>query len=797
LNRSFWSGLTHHLAQVIYCPACQWWGRAIAGTTFICLGATISQRFIWEPQLKVGTTVDWDIVVPYTAKVVDVEATKRAMEVARKDVPLLYRVDAQATLRSKKKLAELISFSDRARLQVGVVPYFSTSWVSLDLQIYLRACSEKTLRQIEVSAGKLVSRSNIAPTDFRDRQVWELARLRAENQYNSFSQKLTEIRADYRRAQLSLEPVFTNGTKSILGLSEPEWQQTRSLSHKALIEILAGGLVPGLPAEMRLNRIRDRKAITASPESLIVAEVILDRALFPNLKPDHLATEQMTTQVVKSVEPQIITLAAGTILVKAGDRLGEREFAFLDTLGLTQRRLNITAISLVLVGVAGGMFVVWLAIAYGSKWLKMRLRLPDLATIAVVAIGVTITGVTLGGNLGLAALPFIPLAAAGMILGSFYGNRVATLSTLILGFWLWLGIELTATAYLPIILGAIVAAVFTNRPQTRSQLAMIGLLVAAVQAISYLILASFSGNLVTLAIIYYATGGLISSMVALGAIPYLEQLSYYPTPIRLAELANLDRPLLRRLVTEAPGTFQHTLFVANLAEAGARELGADTALVRTGTLYHDVGKTLKPEYFIENQMGQSNPHDLMDDPWHSATIIKEHVSGGLKLAQKYRLPLLLQAFIPEHQGTIAISYFYYKAKEKLPEVHEDEFRYPGPIPQSRETAIVMLADACEAALRSLGNDTSLEQSVEMVNRIFQKRWDDRQLLDSELTQSDLERLAPVFIRVWQQHNHGRIKYPALVQKLDPTGSAIPERADPTKTEFRAEVAATGKLQAPL
>ncbi|MFN6068485.1 MAG: HDIG domain-containing metalloprotein, partial [Pseudanabaena sp.] len=130
--------------------------------------------------------------------------------------------------------------------------------------------------------------------------------------------------------------------------------------------------------------------------------------------------------------------------------------------------------------------------------------------------------------------------------------------------------------------------------------------------------------------------------------PYLEHISYALTPFRLAELANLDRPLLRRLVTETPGTFQHTLFVANLAEAAARELGADTTLVRTGTLYHDIGKTLKPEYFIENQMGQTNPHDILNDPWLSAQIVKEHVSGGIKLAQKYHLPEMLQAFIPEH-----------------------------------------------------------------------------------------------------------------------------------------------------
>jgi len=215
--------------------------------------------------------------------------------------------------------------------------------------------------------------------------------------------------------------------------------------------------------------------------------------------------------------------------------------------------------------------------------------------------------------------------------------------------------------------------------------------------------------------------------------------------------------------------------VANLAEAGARELGADTALVRTGTLYHDIGKTIRPEFFIENQMGQPNPHDILDDPWRSAQIIKEHVTGGLKLAQKFHLPPILQTFIPEHQGTITISYFYHQAKNRSNEyVEESDFRYEGPIPQSRETGIVMLADACEAALRSLGSDTTEEAANQMLMRIFQARWDDGQLDDAELTQADLQKIAPVFIRVWRERNHGRIKYPDLAKKLDPTGSALPD-----------------------
>jgi putative nucleotidyltransferase with HDIG domain len=375
-------------------------------------------------------------------------------------------------------------------------------------------------------------------------------------------------------------------------------------------------------------------------------------------------------------------------------------------------------------------------------------------------------------------LVFLPLASMSLIIGSFYSSRLAILVTCLTSILLAIAISSDLLALAPIIIGSIVAAVITNRPLTRSHLAATGLLIGFLQAAVYIAIAIIAGStppvIIAITALQYASGGLISAIVALGAIPYLEHISYALTPFRLAELANLDRPLLRRLVTETPGTFQHTLFVANLAEAAARELGADTALVRTGTLYHDIGKTLRPEYFIENQMGQPNPHDILNDPWESAQIVKEHVSGGLKLAQKYHLPEMLQAFIPEHQGTITITYFYCQAQKRSQHIVESDFRYVGPIPQSRETGIVMLADACEAALRSLGTDTTLEAAKTLLMRIFQARWDDGQLKDCSLTWEDLDRIAPVFIKIWKERNHGRIKYPNLADKLDPSGSALPD-----------------------
>jgi putative nucleotidyltransferase with HDIG domain len=182
-------------------------------------------------------------------------------------------------------------------------------------------------------------------------------------------------------------------------------------------------------------------------------------------------------------------------------------------------------------------------------------------------------------------------------------------------------------------------------------------------------------------------------------------------------------------------------------------------LVRTGSLYHDVGKLHGPQWFIENQVGGENPHDRLDDPHASAGILQAHVDEGLKLARRYRLPRPLADFIPEHQGTLKMGFFLHQARERDPAVPESAFRYQGPRPRSRETAILMLADGCEAALRSLPPDTSDQQARDMVRRLIEARLIDGQLALSGLNRSELELVIRAFVRVWRRMRHRRIPYP--------------------------------------
>jgi len=242
-------------------------------------------------------------------------------------------------------------------------------------------------------------------------------------------------------------------------------------------------------------------------------------------------------------------------------------------------------------------------------------------------------------------------------------------------------------------------------------------------------------------------------------IPIFESIFGLLTKARLLELADKEKPLIRRLSIEAPGTFEHTLLICGLAEEATRMVGGDIDLIKTGALYHDVGKLHAPNWFIENQDGSKNPHDEIDDPIRSAKVLQAHVDEGLKYARKNRLPKSIANFIPEHQGTMKMGYFFHKAKEKNLNFNENDFRYKGPIPQSKETAILMLADGCEAALRAMNVNASDKEALETISKIIISRQKDGQLNDSNLSQGEIFLIKKAFLNVWKRIRHRRIQYP--------------------------------------
>ncbi len=307
--------------------------------------------------------------------------------------------------------------------------------------------------------------------------------------------------------------------------------------------------------------------------------------------------------------------------------------------------------------------------------------------------------------------------------------------------------------------------------QFRQRLVMVrvGLVVGVINVVMVLILTALAPTLerswlqLGFDVLCAFTGGLLVTAVASFALPILESLLAITTDIKLVELSNTNLPLLRRLAYEAPGTFQHSLMVANLAKEASEAVGADPVLAYAAGLYHDVGKVIRPEYFVENQRGGQNRHDKLL-PSMSALILLNHVKDGLELAREHGLPQVIQDAIGQHHGTRLIKYFYHRAMElkegDVAEVLEDKYRYTGPRPQSKVMGVLMIADAVEAASRTLTDPTPVRIRG-LIQTILDDILKDRQLEDTDLTLSDLRVVSETFLRVLANIFHQRIDYPGF------------------------------------
>ena len=258
---------------------------------------------------------------------------------------------------------------------------------------------------------------------------------------------------------------------------------------------------------------------------------------------------------------------------------------------------------------------------------------------------------------------------------------------------------------------------------------------------------------------FAASNALISPVLTYGLLIFFERLFNITTDLTLLELSNFDRPLLRELARKAPGTFNHSMTMGTIAEAAAEKIGANALLARVGAYYHDIGKIIEPQGFVENQMNSQNLHESLP-PEESAKLIVKHVNEGIDLAIQYKLPQELVDFIPMHHGTTVSTYFYEKAKNLYGDdkVKLDDYKYPGPKPNSKETAIVMLADGCESAVRSISDPDALKVE-NMINNIFNSRLKESQLDDAPITFSDISKMKEAFLSILISQHHRRIKYP--------------------------------------
>ena len=558
--------------------------------------------------------------------------------------------------------------------------------------------------------------------------------------------------------QTAVSDLSEQARTTLVGLDPARWAVVRTESARALDATLRTELRDTEADETR-TRLSGRMAGGLDEAERMLAAELIAPLVVPN---SSLSAELTTTARAKAaaeVAPVRVAIRRGEVIVRSGSPLAATDIEKIDALGLRETLPDVTSFGgwLLLAVLVVGMLLAWIWRFRPGLWHRDNV---------LILIGLLVVGATLALKLTAdrPTLPyFLPTAAIAMLLAILLDASIATIVIAIVALigGAVNGGSLEYTAY--IFLGGMAGVVAVRRGD---RLQVFVQAAVAVFVVNALVVSVFSllglHDLQGILELWFAsaTSAAGSGIATVGTFAVLGSVFGILTVFQLLELGNPSQPLLRRLLVETPGTYHHSLMVGNLAERAAESIGADPLVTRVAAYYHDVGKLSNPLAFIENQAGGDNIHDQLD-PEVSAGILKQHVADGIDLAYKARLPKALIAYIPQHHGTAIMSYFYARAKELAGPgavVDERKFRHAGPKPQSREAALIMLADGVEASVRSLASRDEAAIRA-MVGRIIEERVTDGQFDECDLTLRDLDRIREAFVGQLLGMYHTRIAYP--------------------------------------
>ena len=489
-----------------------------------------------------------------------------------------------------------------------------------------------------------------------------------------------------------------------------------------------------------------------------LATAIINTVVEPNNLVDPAGTDALREKEAAKVEP--VMYIQGQNIIDEGDIITAEIYAVLNELGYVNNSIWANLLPML-----GAVLLTGLLLAAAFMYIYFfRMKQSFRRKEALLLFTLYVLCIVLARVMAPLPYFFVPVLLFTMLIGILLDTHLAVTMNIVMT------VVCAVVCYGDIkfvvffLLTGTLAAVLAKYVVERSRVFAVGLILSAlnagaVAAVYLLFDKGYTPALLT-ALVYAVLSGLLSVILCIGTLPFWEAVFGVVTPIKLLDLTNPNSPLLRRLITEAPGTYHHSIIVANLAETAAHDIGANHVLARIGGYYHDIGKMKYPQYFAENQMGE-NPHDDMQ-AYESAEVIMEHVPNGLAMAEAYRLPKPVTDMVLQHHGTGMIKYFFVKAQKENPEetVNEADFRYHAEIPQFRESAVVMLADTVEAAVRSIiPAGKTMTETEAFVRMLIKDKLDDGQLEDSKLTIKDLDTIAKAFMRVFKGMYHERIPYP--------------------------------------
>jgi putative nucleotidyltransferase with HDIG domain len=614
----------------------------------------------------------------------------------------------------------------------------------------------------------------------------QLERLRATLSY------ITTVRADsFASAEqkisdlAALEDIHLDQetAQKILALTDARWQAVQQEAIVVLEQVMRNNIREDRIEEVRRS-VPALVSLSLPEEQTVIVAELVSGFVAPNSFFSESLTEAARERARESVAPVTVSFVQGESIVQKGQVLSTTDIEALQELQLIQQPYTwqdwTSAGALVLLST---LFL----LLYLRRKPHLTQDLRGLAVIVVLFLVMLVSGrLIVTGN---TILPYVfPLAAFSLIIASLFGAETALVFTLPLTMLFSYNLPNALNINLYYLLASFFGVFTLGAGQRISAYFWSGMAIGVAGA---LVIMAYQIPQPNVDVIAVATlmgisllNGIASPTVTLLLQFFLAQFLGMTTALQLMEISRPDHKLMQLLLRSAPGTYQHSLQVANLAEQAAEQIGADALLTRVGALYHDVGKTLNPYYFIENQVSDSlNPHDDLDPLTSSQTIIR-HVTDGLDLAEKYRLPRRIQDFIAEHHGTMVTRYQYAKAVEAANgdenQVDEEQFRYPGPRPQSRETAILMLADGSEATVRAQ-RPKDADELRAMIKKTVENRVASDQLDDTDLTLHDLDSIVESFTSTLRGIYHPRIEYPSIEKSTPVTSDSSPTVPAPKRS----------------
>lgn len=590
-----------------------------------------------------------------------------------------------------------------------------------------------------------------------------------ENQVKDLFQKIIELTSSqkdiknkvkeltsYENFSLSEHDATTLLSLNSDTLKNLQWEILDILNTVYETNIQDGNEESLLAAQQTANSEMDKLNLDSSYES-IIRNIVLSK-IEPNLFYDEEKTNEKIEEVKKSTEKVIIK--KNQIIVKEGEPVTEGQIQILKELGIidegkTGSLLVLYILTAMFVGI-----ILYLQYTYVKK--NHKAIYEDNKKLILICL-LNVSYLVLASGVKYVSPYLIPMACTPLLLSMLINHKVSLVlssyNVILLGALIEFDPQIILLAFISTILSSTILRKMQQRNDIIYATLGIGLLCGV---LNFLI-----GNMVSINIkeviinsLLTVVGVLLSGILTIGILPFLENTFDVVTTLKLLELSNPNSPLLRKLLMESPGTYHHSMLVANLAEMAAEEVGANPVVTRIGAYYHDVGKTSRPYFFKENQIGNENPHDKITAAL-SARIIISHVKDGVELAKEYKLPKVIQDIIAEHHGTTFVKYFYITEKNNSDDpdsINEDDYKYPGPIPSTKESGIIMLADSVEAAVRSITEPTS-EKIEQMVSNIIDGKIKDKQLNNCDLTFKDLDKIKECFLKALKGIYHQRIEYP--------------------------------------